>query len=95
MAILTCTLRELLVLTDTSEVHYRQDKFRQQGVAAFGCDAPVLEDRPLLLDVVAVCIRDQLSNSVAASLPQATPRGGDHRARLLAGMGHSLGAGRA
>jgi hypothetical protein len=77
MAILTCSQRELLQLTDISSLVYRQDKFRGQGVAAFGCEAPVLENRPLVLDAVACLVRDSLADQL--------PRTGEqHRNRAAA-----------
>ena len=61
MPILTLTNRQLLALTNTTANQYRQDKFREQAVAALGAAEPVLEDRPLLVDAMAMIIRDDLA----------------------------------
>ena len=62
-AILTCTQRDLLVLSDTPGTRLRQDRFHHQNVAAFGCAEPLLADRCLVLDAVAICVRDALNRS--------------------------------
>ena len=62
-AILTCTQRDLLALSDTPGTRLRQDRFQHQNVAAFGTPEPLLTDRCLVLDAVAICVRDALNRS--------------------------------
>jgi hypothetical protein len=52
--------RALMTVTGTNPATYRSDLHRGQGVAAFGASEPVAKDRPLMLDAVAVVIRDEL-----------------------------------
>ena len=74
MPILTLTNRQLLALTNTTANQYRQDKFREQAVAAFGAAEPVLEDRPLVLDAMAMIIRDDLARSIPRRAAARTVR---------------------
>jgi hypothetical protein len=74
MPILTLTNRQLLALTNTTANQYRQDKFREQAVAAFGAAEPVLEDRPLLVDAMAMIIRDDLARSIPRRAAATTVR---------------------
>jgi hypothetical protein len=74
MAILTLTHRDLLALTNTSPTQYRQDRFRNQSVAAFGAAEPVLKDRPLLVDAMAMMIRDDLARSIPRRAAATTVR---------------------
>jgi hypothetical protein len=74
MPILTLTNRQLLALTNTSSNQNRQDKFREQAVAAFGAAEPVLEDRPLVLDAMAMIIRDDLARSISRRAAATTVR---------------------
>jgi hypothetical protein len=62
-AILTCTQRDLLILGDNTAIQLRQDRFRHQNVAAFGTAEPLLADRCLVVDAVAMCVRDALNRS--------------------------------
>jgi hypothetical protein len=52
--------RALLAVTGSNPATYRSDLHRGQGVAAFGASEPVAKDRPLMLDAVAVVLRDEL-----------------------------------
>ncbi len=74
MPILTLTNRQLLALTNTTANQYRQDKFREQAVAAFGAAEPILEDRPLLVDAMAMIIRDDLARSIPRRAAATTVR---------------------
>jgi hypothetical protein len=65
--------RQLLALTNTSSNQNRQDKFREQAVAA-GAAEPVLGDRPLVLDAMAMIIRDDLARSISRRQPRRHPR---------------------
>src|SRR5262245_57436598 len=74
MAILTLTHRDLLALTNTSSTQYRQDRFRNQWVAAFRAAVPVLRDRRLLIDAMAMIIRDDLARSIPRRAAATTVR---------------------
>ena len=63
MPILTARPNELLVMTGTNAATLRSDRLRKVSVAAFGAEFPVLEERYLLIDGVAMLIRDDLSRS--------------------------------
>jgi hypothetical protein len=64
MPILTATLDQILVLTDTNAATLRGDRLRGNAVAAFGCERPLLDQRWLLVDGVAMLVRDDLSKSM-------------------------------
>jgi hypothetical protein len=62
MPILTLSKKkDLLTVTGMNENTYRGDIFRGWGAAAFSVDRPLLEDRPLRLDAVALSLRDGLN----------------------------------
>jgi hypothetical protein len=56
---------QLLTLTATSSQQYDQDRFREQQVGAFGANEPPVTNRPLLLDALAMVIRDDLAKSIS------------------------------
>ncbi|WP_454619349.1 hypothetical protein [Bradyrhizobium cenepequi] len=65
--------RALFAVTGINPATYRSDVFRDQSVAAFGASEPVARDRPLVLDAVAIRLRDELqelglSRKLAASI---------------------------
>jgi hypothetical protein len=60
MAILTVDLHQLLALTGTNRSTMRSDKRDGEAVAAFGVRQPIVEDRFLALDAVAMLVRDDL-----------------------------------
>jgi hypothetical protein len=65
--------RALFAVTGTNPTTYRSDVHRAQGAAAFGVAEPIFKDRPLALDAVAICLRDELnerglSREVAAAV---------------------------
>src|SRR2546430_17427063 len=74
MPILPLTNRQLLALTNPTANQYRQDKFREQAVAAFGAAEPILEDRPLLVDAMAMIIRDDPARSIPRRAAATTDR---------------------
>jgi hypothetical protein len=55
------TQRDLFTVTGVNAATYRSDIFRGLGAAAFGTAEPLLENRPLGLDAVALKIRDKLN----------------------------------
>jgi hypothetical protein len=61
MPILTARLGELLTITGLNASTLRSDRLRKSSVAAFGTDHPVLDERCLLLDGVAMLVRDALN----------------------------------
>jgi hypothetical protein len=56
---------QLLTLTATGSQQYDQDRFREQQVGAFGANEPPVTNRPLLLDALAMVIRDDLAKSIS------------------------------
>jgi hypothetical protein len=71
MPILTARLNELLVMTGINAATLRSDRLRKTSVAAFGVDHPVLEERCLLIDGVAMLVRDDLSRDASrAGMPR-------------------------
>jgi hypothetical protein len=63
MPILHAQLNELLVMTGTNASSLRSDRLRKVSAAAFGAERPVLEDRSLLIDGVAMMICEDLRRS--------------------------------
>jgi hypothetical protein len=45
----------------TTHVQHRTDLHRDQGVAAFGAAEPISKSRPLVMDAIALCLRDELN----------------------------------
>lgn len=72
MPILTARLGELLIIADQNASTLRSDRLRHYAVAAFGAEHPVLEERCLLLDGVAMLVRDELARKGMARLGAAT-----------------------
>jgi hypothetical protein len=54
--------RDLFTVAGINSATYRSDLFRGQGAAAFGTAEPLLQNRPLGLDAVALRIRDGLND---------------------------------
>jgi hypothetical protein len=63
MPLLTAGLQEILVLTGTSHTTLRSQRRRGTAVAAFGASQPLLDTRWLLIDGLAMLIRDDLARS--------------------------------
>jgi hypothetical protein len=63
MPLLTAGLQEILVLTGTSHTTLRSQRRRGTAVAAFGTSEPLLDTRWLLIDGLAMLIRDDLARS--------------------------------
>jgi hypothetical protein len=63
MPILTAQLGELLPICALNGATLRSDRLRKASVAAFGAEHPVLEERCLLIDGVAMLVRDDLNRS--------------------------------
>jgi hypothetical protein len=63
MPLLTAGLQEILVLTGTSHTTLRSQRRRGTAVAAFGTSEPLLDTRWLLIDGLAMLIRDDLTRS--------------------------------
>lgn len=68
-------MRWLLKITGTNAATWRSDVHRGLSVAAFGASGPILETRPLLLDAVAVRLRDDLAEVVPRKLAANIVRG--------------------
>ena len=51
----------LFAVTGTNPATHRSDLFREQAAAAFGAAEPVLKERPLAVDAVAMKLRDELN----------------------------------
>jgi hypothetical protein len=69
--ILTAKLHELLVMTGTSDNNLRTDRLRGYATAAFGAERPVMDDRCLLIDGVAILIAADLRRSGMSRGPAA------------------------
>jgi hypothetical protein len=63
LPILQARQNELLVMTGTNASSLRSDRLRKVSAAAFGAERPVLVDRCLLIDGVALLICDDLRRS--------------------------------
>jgi hypothetical protein len=63
MPLLTAGLQEMPVLTATSHTTLRSQRHRGTAVAAFGTTQPLLDKRWLLIDGVAMLVRDDLVRS--------------------------------
>jgi len=65
----------LLKITGTNPATWRSDLHRGLGVAAFGAAEPVLRNRPLALDALAVRLRDELAERLPRKHAGAIVRG--------------------
>jgi hypothetical protein len=75
MPIQVLTLAQLRKVTNTSAEQLRSDRFRDQGVAAFGASDWVLPGRPLAIDAVAIAVRDELAKVLPRKTASVITRG--------------------